>query len=147
MSSKQEVDSLMCVADELIGLMNAETALLREMDIKGAGPLQPEKTRLTDSYEKSVRRLADDPQSLRDLDPDLKETFGELMVRFKRAAGENEVALKAAKQAHDTLFQAVLKAAETQRGDRGGYGDDGARSGQAAKSGGEPLSLTLDRQL
>lgn len=148
MTVESQLESLIEVASELIELMEAETALLRGMDVKGIGPMQEDKMRLTGLYEERARRLAAVPRAIQELPSETKERFGELMVRFKRTAGENELALLAARQAHDTLFEAVIHAAEKQRREGAGYGGDGASaSGGKSAKGGKPLSLSLNREL
>lgn len=140
----REVTDLLTITSRLIGVLEREVAMLRELDPATMQSLQEEKIYLTAAYEAHMRTLRDNPRLLDGLDREVGAQVRETTRRFQTALNENERALHAAKQATDGLLEAIAAAVNKQQRAHRPYSAAGARRERAELS---HAPLTLDQRL
>ena len=145
----QAVESLLRVASRLIIALERETGLLRDMQMGAVADMQAEKRQLVDAYEMQVRDLLAQPDLMRDVAPVLRAEFAAVAGRFEAAMTDNRRALTAATEAQQRLFKAIVEAAKQHRSSYRVYSADGMLPPPPAarQARGEPLSISLNRQL
>jgi hypothetical protein len=99
------------IAGELAGVLEHETALVRALNIPDIAPLQAEKARLTQRFQKALKALDDDASPS-------AAARAEWMAAGRRladAAIENERALRIGRAATERLIAAVVSAVTESR--------------------------------
>jgi hypothetical protein len=140
-----KVLELLSVTSRLIAVLEREVEMLRAMKPSEMQGLQHDKIVLTAAYEAAARELEANPATARDIAPALREELRDTMQRFHACLAENERALRAAREATDTLLKHIVAEAERQRGQANAYG---ARGGKAiGVSHNNALSLSVDQRL
>lgn len=138
-----EATDLLRITSRLIGVLEREVEMLREMDPTQMQTLQEEKIFLAAAYEAHLKQLHDDPGRLDDLDQDLRAELREVTRHFQTALSENERALRAAKEATDGLLGAIVEAVRKQ-GPQSPYSAAGALESRGEK---QHTPLALDQRL
>ncbi len=139
------VTQLLSVTSRLIGVLEREIDMLRDMKPSEMQQLQQDKIVLAAAYEAAVRELNADPAELEVVAPAVREELRETTERFHAALAANEQALRAAKEATDRLLKYMVAEADRQRGQANAYS---ARAGKAvAVTSGAALSLSVDQRL
>jgi hypothetical protein len=130
----------MTLMRELEGLMQAENALLREMRIGEIQALQIEKSGLTDSYERELRKLRVEPMRVGELAPELRQELELAMRSFQAVTADNARRLAAAKTVLEGVVRSLGESLTVARGaisyPRRGYG-----------GGASVISLALNREI
>jgi hypothetical protein len=108
------VSSLVALAEALTALLERETALVRAMEIAKIAPLQAEKTRLTQAFQKALGALGHGPGKLSLAGP-AKTAWLVAGRRLAAAAAENERALRIGRTATERLIRVVVTAVRNSR--------------------------------
>lgn len=142
-----QVETLIKVTSRLIGVLDREVEMLREMRISDIETLRPEKNELTLAYEQAVRALSVEPEKLAAIEPALRDTLAELAQRFDGALAANARALSAVRDSHDRLLKTVVDAVADNRARQKAYNATGSfETGQRTPRS-PALSLSFDRSL
>ncbi len=143
----EQIESLIRVTSRLIGLLDREVEMLREMRISDIDALRDEKNELTLAYEQAVRVIAAEPKQMAAIEPVLRETLSELAQRFDSALATNAQALHAVRESHDRLLKAVVDAVADSRAHQKAYNAKGSFETDLRTPRTTTLSLTFDRSL
>jgi hypothetical protein len=114
------VGQIIELAASLCAVLGQETALVRAMHVKEIGPLQREKTSLTEAYRKAFKALTA-RQSGSQLAPPLKERLQAAGQNLAKAVRENEMMLRVGQAATERLIVAIVTAVNEQRKAAVGY--------------------------
>jgi hypothetical protein len=114
----ETAEEVTALADQLTELLTRETALVRAMRITEIGPLQPEKLRLAQRYQRLIKDLA---TATAPLPPALTSRAMRAGHRLAQAAVENERMLRVGQAATDRLIAAIATAIKRQRPATAGY--------------------------
>jgi len=106
--------SLVALADSLTALLERETALVRAMEIAKIAPLQADKTRLTQAFQKALGALGQGPGKPGLAGP-AKAAWLAAGRRLAAAAAENERALRIGRTATERLIRVVVAAVRNSR--------------------------------
>jgi hypothetical protein len=106
--------SLVQLASELADLLERETALVRAMEIARIAPLQSEKSRLTQLFQKALTAL-DGANGIAALSGAAKMQWLVAGRRLAAAAMENERALRVGRGAVERLVAAIVTAVTQSR--------------------------------
>lgn len=140
-----EVTELLTVTSRLIGVLEREIEMIREMEPSEMQALQEEKIVLAAAYEARLKALRDaDHGGLEALSPDLRAELRRTTERFQETLAENERMLRAAKEATDSLLGAIAEAVRKQQAAGSGYSSAGTPRRPEAASG---TSMALDQRL
>ncbi len=140
-------NDLIALTARLVAIIAQENELLHAMRPGLIAPLQEEKARLVQAYNRMTRALAGDPKLLAAIGAALKEELAGITRTFRDAVQANERAIKAARDANERLVQAVAAAAGKQRTPSFAYSATGAFAGPSRGSRSGPVSVVLDQQL
>jgi len=121
-----EVTELLRTTSRLIGVLEREIDMLREMRPSEMQSLQEEKIVLAAAYESQLKRVSETPDLESALTPELRAELRETTAHFQTALVENERALRAAKHATDNLLNAIVDAVDRQMPEAG-YAANGAQ--------------------
>ncbi len=108
---------LFAVVHDLTALLERETALVRGLKINEIGPLQPDKTRLT----QTLRKLLKQCEGGAKLSAAAKQKWVALGERLVAAATDNERALRIGRLATERLIGAVVRAVKESRRPHASY--------------------------
>jgi hypothetical protein len=147
MDASARANDLIDVASRLIAVMEREIAILRDMRIRELREIQPEKDRLAGSYLAHSQALGDEPGQLGVVAPAVRQELRDTLRRFHRLVGENERALRAARDANDSMIKAVVGAVVEARGDATTYTKAGTIRRLTTSDRAGPTPLSIDRQL
>ncbi|MEO1089318.1 MAG: hypothetical protein AAFX81_01690 [Pseudomonadota bacterium] len=132
-----KITLLMTLSRQLTQIMNAETDMLRRVELADLTDVQAEKQALADVYEIELRELRQQPELLGSASSVLRHEL-ELSVReFQAAARRNALALQAA----HTVVERVLVMIGRSLDARPGYG-----AAAPGHKGAEIVPFALDRQ-
>lgn len=109
------VTDLLHTTSRLIGVLEREIDMLREMQPSAMQALQEEKIVLAAAYESQLKRLAANPEVTDAMAPEMRADVRQVTARFQEALTENERALRAAKHATDSLLQAIVEGVDKQQ--------------------------------
>ena len=104
--------ALVTLAGELATLLERETALVRLLKIAEIAPLQAEKTRLTQLFQKAMKQAPPSAAS---------KPWLAIGKRLAQAAIDNERALRVGRAATERLVGAVVNAVKQSRPPAAGY--------------------------
>lgn len=144
MSNKGIVGELIVVTSRLVELMNREAEMLKQGRILGVAALQTEKGQLVDAYAATMNDLRRQPALYASVAPALREELVEATRRLQRAAGQNAIAIAAARDVNNRLMETVVKAATTERARSRGYADTLRPAALARR---EAVSIAVDQRL
>ena len=144
MSSKGTVGELIVVTSRLVDLMGREAEMLKQGRILGVAALQTEKGQLVDAYASTMDELRRQPALYASVMPALREELLEATRRLQRAAGQNAIAIAAARDVNNRLMETVVKAATTERARSRGYADTLRPAALARR---EAVSIAVDQRL
>jgi hypothetical protein len=147
MDASARTTDLIEVASRLIALLEQEIVILREMRVGELQQLQPAKDRLANAYLAHSRALGDEPALLAAVAPAIRQELRDTVRRFQAVVGANERALRAARDANDSLIKAVVGAVVEARGDATTYTKAGTVRRLATGDRAGPTPLSIDRQL
>ncbi|HXQ50993.1 MAG TPA: hypothetical protein VN802_07860 [Stellaceae bacterium] len=105
------VPAIVALAGQLAGLLERETGLVRALKIAEIAPLQSEKARLTNLFQKALKQLGSPTQ----LPAAAKSQWLLAGRRLADAAVENERALRAGRAATERLIAAIVNAVKLSR--------------------------------
>lgn len=108
------------LAERLHAVLVRETALVRALRIKEAGPLQPEKTQLAELYRKTFKSLVA-RQGEGELPAPLKARLRDAGEGLAKAVRENALILRVGQAATERLIIAIVTAINAQRKTALGY--------------------------
>jgi len=132
-----KVTILMTLTRQLTQVMDAETAVLRRVELAQLGELQAEKQSLADIYEAELAEIRRRPEILGAVRGEIREELDEATRAFRAAAHRNTNALEAAQ----TVVERALHVIRTSLADSHAYGPrDGRPYG-----GGEIVPFALNR--
>lgn len=109
------VTELLRTTSRLIGVLEREIDMLRQMKPSEMQALQEEKIVLAAAYESRLKQIAADPSLVDSMTPELKAELTQTTERFQHALVENERVLRAAKHATDSLLDAIVDAVGKQQ--------------------------------
>lgn len=144
MSSKGIVGELIVVTSRLVDLMGREAEMLKQGRILGVAALQTEKGHLVDAYASTMADLRRQPALYASVVPALREELVEATKRLQRAAGQNAIAIAAARDVNNRLMETVVKAATAEKARPRGYADT-LRPATLARR--EAVSIAVDQRL
>jgi len=144
MSSKGIVGELVVVTTRLVELMGKEAEMLKQGRILGVAALQTEKSQMVDAYASLMGDLRRQPALYASVMPALRDELVEATRRLKQAAGQNAIAIAAARDVNNRLMETVVKAATTERARSRGYADTLRPAALARR---EAVSIAVDQRL
>lgn len=109
--------------EQLIRILETENAFLRERQYTRIDSVQPEKARLSFSYESQIKLLRENPSLAKNMSQEDKILLGELAVRLDAAGTENFKLLEAARHVNLRIMEAIRDAAIEQTKQNLGYGN------------------------
>jgi len=136
-----EPTALIALADALTDLLERETALVRAMQIARIAPLQDEKQRLTDLFQRALKPQ-DATASPAALEGPARLRWLEAGRRLAAAAMENERALRVGRTATERVVAAVVTAVSRGRQPPSAYAGRRAVASKPRVAG-----LTFDHRL
>ncbi len=142
-----QIEALIKVTSRLMGVLDREVEMLREMRISEIETLRDEKNDLTLAYEQAVRVIAADPDELAAIEPALRDTLADLGQRLDGSLAANARALSAVRESHDRLLKAVVDAVADNRARQRAYNAQGSFETGHRMPRAAALSLTFDRSL
>lgn len=131
-----KITVLMTLTRQLTQVMDAETAVLRRVELAQLGELQAEKQALADIYETEFAEIRRRPEILGAVHPDTREELEIATRAFQEAARRNALALEAAR----TVVERALSFIKTSLAESHTYGPQDARAPR-----GEVVPFALDR--
>lgn len=143
----KQIEALIKITSRLMGVLDREIEMLREMRISEIETLRDEKNELTLAYEQTVRVIAADPDKLADIEPALRDTLADLAQRLDGTLATNARALSAVRESHDRLLKAVVDAVTDSRARQKAYNAKGSFETDHRMPRAATLSLTFDRSL
>lgn len=144
MDNATRLRDLVSVIGRLIGVMDQETQLLRAMRTDQIAGLQPEKTRLAGLYVGMVKDIRKQPELLAAVSAAVRAELAEAMARFETAAGQNEKAIAAARDANERVLKAIVAAVHSKRA-IGTYSAKGGIAEPPRPQRATALSIAIDR--
>lgn len=150
MSIEPLIAELHSVTEELLALIDRETARLKTLRGPDLEQMSGEKSALALRYEHLHGRLAAEAEALAALPEDTKQALRELDAAFRDAAKRNLIALKARREANQRLLDTIVtELRRDQQTKAAVYGKDGRTgpSGYAAASAGAAVAVTLNKTL
>jgi len=144
MSSKGIVGELIVVTSRLVDLMGREAEMLKQGRILGVAALQTEKGQLVDAYASTMADLRRQPALYASVVPALREELVEATKRLQRAAGQNAIAIAAARDVNNRLMETVVRAATAEKARTRGYAET-LRPATLARR--EAVSIAVDQRL
>ncbi len=143
------VNDLIVLSERLAELMSEENELLRAMRPEEIAKLQESKENLSRAYEERIRRVAAEPDHVRRLDAETKETLRRSTERLNEAVTRNRIALKAAKEANERLIRAIVNAVQEQQQNLDVYTAAGTTGAQTAPPVRRraPVSISVNQRL
>ena len=144
MSSKGIVGELVVITSRMVNVMGREAELLKQGRILGVAALQTEKSQLVDAYATAMGELRRQPALYASVVPALREELVEATRRLHQAAGQNTIAIAAARDVNNRLMETVVKAATTERARARGYADTLRPAALARR---EAVSIAIDQRL
>ena len=136
-SAVDKVTILMTLTRQLTQVMDAESAVLRRVELAELGELQAEKQSLADIYEAELAEVRRDPDILGAVHPETRAELEEATRAFQEAAHRNTLALEAAR----TVVERALHFIRTSLADSQPYGPQDGRP----QGGGEVVPFALNR--
>jgi hypothetical protein len=134
--------TLIETTERLADVLQRETAFLRAMKLTEAAAVQLEKATLAEIYERCIRDMQAEAGALVAAIPgQQRAALRKAGERLASASVDNERALRAARAVNERVLAAIVDAAREQRSSNHAY------SAKGFSSGGNALSLTVDRQL
>ncbi|HUZ72609.1 MAG TPA: hypothetical protein VMU87_06470 [Stellaceae bacterium] len=115
-----DAPNLAAIAGALADLLERETALVRNMQIAKIAPLQADKSRLTQLFQKALKPRDDAPAPTA-LSGRAKTEWLAAGTRLARAAMENEQALRVGRAATEHVVAAIVAAVKLSRRPPNGY--------------------------
>ena len=146
-TSNVAVRDLISICTSLIGLLEQETTLLREMQAGEINSLQDQKSTLALTYQQQIRDLAGDPQCFRAVEPVLRDELRSALEAVNTATVDNERALRAARTANEKVIQAVVDAVAVNDSESATYGRDGSLNLADGATGAPPAAISINQQL
>ena len=147
MTSDNQIETLIRVTSQLIGVLDKEVEFLRAMRVAEIVSLQKEKHDLTVLYEESISLLAAKPEVLEALEPAVRSELSDLASRFDSVLAENARALNAVKDSHDRLLRTIVDAVAEKRSSQKAYTPNGSLDNPQGTRSAQTLSLTVDQRL
>ncbi|MFN4088616.1 MAG: hypothetical protein ACK4QW_06165 [Alphaproteobacteria bacterium] len=144
MSSKGTVGELVILTSRLVDLMGREADLLKQGRILGVAALQTEKSQLVDAYAAAMADLRRQPALYASVAPALRDELVEATRKLHKAAGQNAIAIAAARDVNNRLMETVVKAATTEKARSRGYADTLRPAALARR---EAVSVAVDQRL
>jgi flagellar biosynthesis/type III secretory pathway chaperone len=142
--SSGRVSTLLTTMSRLIGVLEREIEMLRNMEPTAMQALQEDKIVLAAAYESQMQALAEDPAAVADIEEELRSELRQTTSRFQDVLAENERMLRAARHATDRLLGAIAKSVQRQKTQQRGY----SAIGRPRAAAGAPASpMTLDQRL
>jgi flagellar biosynthesis/type III secretory pathway chaperone len=138
-----QVADLLRTTSRLMGVLEREIDMLRQMKPGEMQSLQEQKIVLAAAYESQIKALGADADALADLSEAEKQQLREATERFQKVLADNERALRAAKQSTDSLLQAIVGAVERQQTANSGYAANGRQRAAAGIAG---RSIAIDQR-
>jgi flagellar biosynthesis/type III secretory pathway chaperone len=135
-SAVDKITILMTLTRQLTQVMDAESDVLRRVELSQLGELQAEKQALTDIYEAELGEIRRDPEILGAVDPGVREELEAATRRFQEAARRNTFALEAAR----AVVERALHFIQSSLADSHAYGPEDGH-----KRGGEVVPFALNR--
>ena len=132
------------LAEELIALLDAETAAVRAHDVATTTRLQPRKAAMADAYARDVRRLGQQADAIADLGEDWTDALADVQIRLDTAIAANLRALEVERGAAQRIFAIIKDTAQRARGTVDHYTAAGI-STRSTTTG--AVSINLDRTL
>jgi flagellar biosynthesis/type III secretory pathway chaperone len=132
-----KVTILMTLTRQLTQVMDAETDVLRRVELAELGELQAEKQSLADIYEAELGEVRRRPEILGSVHAEIREELEEATRAFRAAAHRNTRALEAAQ----AVVERALAFIRTSLADSHAYGPQDGR----ATGGGEVVPFALNR--
>src|SRR3546814_5259435 len=102
----------------MVDVMSREAELLKQGRILGVAALQTEKSQLVDAYAVAMSELRRQPALYASVVPALREELVEATRRLHQAAGQNAIAIAAARDVNNRLMETVVKAATDRKSTR-----------------------------
>ena len=138
------VSDLLAITARLIACIKREIALLRAMRPQEMQALQIDKAALADAYEAHLRVLRQGESAETAISEPLRRELAEATERFQTVLAENARALRAVKEVNERVLEAIVAAADEERGRPVGYTASGAAPGGRAAT---PVSLAVNQRL
>ncbi len=135
-SAVDKITVLMTLTRQLTQVMDAETAVLRRVELAQLGELQAEKQALVDIYETEFAEIRRRPEILGGVHPDTREELEIATRAFQEAARRNALALEAAQ----TVVERALAFIKTSLAESHTYGPQDGRAPR-----GEVVPFAVDR--
>ena len=132
-----KVTILMTITRQLTQVLNAETAVLRRVELGQLAELQAEKQSLADVYETELDEVRRRPEILGAVHPVIREELEAATRDFREAAHHNTCALVAAQ----AMVERALQFIRASLADSRAYGP----AGDHARGGAEVLPFALNR--
>lgn len=143
MSGSAQITELLKTMSRLIGIMEREIVLLRDMKPAEMQEVQRDKIVLAAAYEAQTKALQENEAALRSVAPETKAALIQATEKFQKTLLNNERSLKAAKEITDRLLASIARELEKQRREGGGYSASGlAQPGGATR----PISVAVDQR-
>jgi flagellar biosynthesis/type III secretory pathway chaperone len=136
-SALDKVTILMTLTRQLTQVMDAESAVLRRVELAELGELQAEKQALADIYEAEFAEIRRRPEILGAVHAEARQELEEATRAFQQAAHRNTLALEAAQ----AVVERALAFIRTSLADSRAYGPPNGRG----ETGGEIVPFALDR--
>ena len=147
MDPTNRVNDLILITGRLAELLAHENEALGNQRPRDVDSLLEEKNALINAYESRIQGLADDPDELAKVDPDLRERLRGLGDKLAALMDNNARLLKAGMEANRRLVHAVAEAVKSSRPRANTYSASGTATvnGNGAAPPSAPISL--DRTL
>ncbi len=143
MSGSAQITDLLKTMSRLIGIMEREIVLLRDMKPAEMQEVQRDKIVLAAAYEAQTKALQENEAVLRSVAPETKAALIQATEKFQKTLLNNERSLKAAKEITDRLLASIARELEKQRREGGGYSASGlVQPGGATR----PISVAVDQR-
>lgn len=133
------VDRMAVLATRLKEVMEAETAVLKDQDLRKVSEFHEEKTRLSNELALQISALKKTPHLVDRAPAERVSHLKTVMNALHEQSEQSSKLLAAAKSVSDGLIKAVAGMAAEKRAPQTGYGNSGAMT--QARSAGNPLSL------
>jgi len=137
------VADALAVADRLAAVLGEESAALRGLRLAHAFALTDTKSALANALATQVANWRKQPQLWRAIAPAERTRLNQVLAKLRAAAGDNAIALQAARDAHQRLFGAVAEAVDKRRSPPARYG----RNARPARGPARPSGLMQDSRL
>ena len=135
-SATDKITILMTLTRQLTQVMDAETEVLRRVELAQLGELQAEKQSLAEIYEAELAEIRRQPDILGSVGADVREELEIATRGFQEAARRNTMALEAAR----VVVERALHFIQTSLADNPSYGPNDGRPRE-----GEVVPFALNR--